>query len=134
MFSGDENVPTTSKRITGNIEDPAATDQPNEGNDPDQVGQEQHTPHVHKRTGVPLTRKRKRNPDSWKKNIRKSKRQSGEKYINSRGNEQAARSVKTKKDCTKCKFRCSSNISDEDGSVIFKEFWAMSDNKKLHLW
>ena len=96
--------------------------------------QEDRTVHVHQRTGVPLTRKRQRNPASWKRNIRKNKRQSGERYINSRGNEQAARSVKTKKDCTKCKFRCSSNVTVEDRSAIFNEFWKMSDNEKLHFY
>ena len=96
--------------------------------------QEERTVHIHKRTGVHLTRKRKRNPASWKRNIRKNKRQAGEKYINRRGNEQAARSVKTKKDCSKCKFRCSCNFSEADRSAIFNEFWKMSDNEKLHFY
>ncbi|XP_028418647.1 uncharacterized protein LOC114544116 [Dendronephthya gigantea] len=103
-------------------------------NVPGQLQQEERTVHVHQRTGVPLTRKRQRNPASWKRNIRKNKRQSGEKYINSRGNEQAARSVKTKKDCSKCKFKCSSNVTVEDRSAIFNEFWKMSDNEKLHFY
>ena len=81
-----------------------------------------------------FSRKRKRNPASWKRNIRKNKRQAGEKYINSRGNEKAARSIKTKKDCSKYKFRCSSNFSEEDRSAIFNEFWKMSDNEKLHFY
>ena len=80
-------------------------DQHNEENNIDHVNPEDRTVHHHKRTGVPLTRKRKRDPANWKKNIRKKKRQSGQKYINSQGNEQAARSVKTKKDCSKCKYR-----------------------------
>ena len=51
----------------------------------------------HKRTGKVRTRKRSRDPSSWKCNIRKKLRQSGKQYINSRGNVQEARSVKTKK-------------------------------------
>ena len=103
-------------------------------NAPGQIQPEERTVHVHKRTGVPLTRKRQRDPTSWKRNIRKKKRQSGEKYVNSHGNEQAARSVKTKKDCTKCKFKCSSIVTVEDRSAIFNEFWKMSDNEKLHFY
>jgi hypothetical protein len=34
----------------------------------------------------------------------------------------------------KCTFRCSSNISAEDRSAIFKEFWGMSDKQKLHFY
>lgn len=37
-------------------------------------------------------------------------------------------------DCSKCKFRCSSNIGTEDRSAIFNEFWKMSDNEKLHFY
>ena len=64
----------------------------------------------------------------------RKKRQSGEEYVDSRGKKHDARSVKTKKDCSKCKFRCSANISEEDRAAIFKEFWGMSDNDKLHFY
>lgn len=90
--------------------------------------------HLHTRTGNILTRKRKCNPSNWKRNVRKKSRQSGEEYVDSRGKKQDARSVKTKKDCSKCKFRCSANISEEDRAAIFKEFWGMVDNDKLHFY
>ena len=88
----------------------------------------------HKRTGKVLTRKRSCDPNSWKCNIRKKLMQSGKRYINSRGNVQEARSVKTKKDCSKCKFKCSLNISEKDRSDIFKEFWSINDNEKMNFF
>lgn len=92
------------------------------------------TARCHKRTGKMLTRKRKRDPSSWKGNIRKKLRQSGKEYNDSHGKRQAARSVKTKKDCTKCKFKCSSNLSEADRAAIFEEFWSLDDNEKLHFY
>ena len=90
--------------------------------------------HLHKRTRKVLTRKRKRDPSTWKCNVRKTLRQSGKEYINSRGNLQQARSVKTKKDCSTCKFKCSANFSENDRVQIFKEFGNMNDNEKLHFY
>ena len=53
--------------------------------------------HTHKRAGKPLTRKRKRQPETWKCNIRKKARQSGNEYVNGKGRTTDARPVKTKK-------------------------------------
>ncbi|XP_033099738.1 uncharacterized protein LOC117103302, partial [Anneissia japonica] len=88
----------------------------------------------HKRTGAILTRKRRRDPSSWKCNIRKKLRQSGQEYVNSRGNVQESRSVKTKKDCSKCKFKCSYNIREADRKKVFDEFWTLDDNGKRHFF
>ena len=105
-----------------------------EGNPP-VVGDDVHpSARFHKRTGKVLTQKRSCDPNSWKCNIRKKLRQSGKQYINSRGNVQEARSVKTKKDCSKCKFKCSLNISEKDRSDIFKEFWSINDNEKMNFF
>ena len=126
------NQPVTNPSVQNN--QPAAAeresedghDQPNDGVRP--------TARPHQRTGVILTRKRKRDPSSWKSNIRKQQRQSGKRYVNSRGNVTEARSVKTKKDCSKCKFKCSLNISDRDRLNVFNEFWAQNDKEKLHFY
>ena len=42
--------------------------------------------------------------------------------------------MKTKKDCCKCKFKCSLNISEKDRSDIFKEFWSINDNEKMNFF
>lgn len=51
-----------------------------------------------------LTRKRKRNPETWKKNIRKGKRQRGEAYINTSGKLVAKKEL-FHVDC-ECKWKC----------------------------
>lgn len=56
--------------------------------------------------GARKSKKRTRNEDQWKKNIRKRQRQSGKEYTDSKGNIQRKREIKTRKDCNgKCKFR-----------------------------
>ena len=92
------------------------------------------TARLHKRIGVELTRKRKRDPSTWKTNVRKSLRQSGKAYVDSRGKLQPKRSLKTKKDCSKCKFHCSLNFSENDRCDIFREFWTLDDDEKLHCY
>ena len=87
------------------------------------------TARFHRRTGKVLTQKRSRDPNNRKCNIRKKLRQFGKQYIISRGNVQKARSLETKKDCSKCKFKGSLNISENDRSDIFKEFWCINDNE-----
>ncbi|XP_071050780.1 uncharacterized protein [Onthophagus taurus] len=55
-----------------------------------------------------LNKKRKRNPSSWKQNIRKNKRQRGEEYIDCKGNLKPKKKVKTATCHTeKCSFKCS---------------------------
>lgn len=98
------------------------------------AGNIRQTARKHKRTDKPLTRKRPRDPSSWKANMRKRLRQSGQEYMDSRGKLQVARGVKTKKDCTKCKFHCRANFSENDRMVIFKEFWSQSDDEKRHFY
>lgn len=54
-------------------------------------------------------------------NIRKTKRNSGQVYENSLGRLQEAKCVKIC-DCTKCPYKCSSYISEEERLKIFKDF------------
>ena len=112
----------------GNPQPAAAEARLPDGNDPaDGV---RPTVWHHKRTGVVLNRKRQRDPTSWKQNVRKRLRQSGQRYVDSRGHVQGAKSVKTKKDCTECKFKCSLNFSERDRPDIFNDFWSSTDNEK----
>lgn len=81
--------------------------------------------------GARKSRKRTRNEDQWKKNIRKRQRQSGKEYKDSKGNIQRKREIKNRKDCNgKCKFRCSLNITSEERDLIFTKFWNLSDDGK----
>lgn len=88
----------------------------------------------HARTFKKLTRKRQRDPSTWKKTVRKTLRQSGQKYVDSRGKFQRAREIKDTKDCSKCKFQCSLKVSKDDRATIFKEFWSLDDNEKRHFY
>ena len=102
--------------------------------DPNAAGGIRPTARKHKRTDKPLTRKRIRDPSSWKSSVRKRLRQSGKQYTDSRGKQQAARCVKIKKDCTKCRFKCSANFSEDDRLALFHEFWTLNDNEKRHFF
>ncbi|CAC5384821.1 unnamed protein product [Mytilus coruscus] len=72
------------------------------------------------------SRKRKKQSELWKQNLRKKRRQSGMEYINTRGNTQRKREVKIgTKDCNGgCRFKCSKNISETERKAIFKTFWS----------
>jgi len=77
------------------------------------------------------TRKRSRNPEEWKQNIRKRRRQSGLDYVSSRGKKMRKREISSKKDCVgKCKFKCAQMISQGDREKIFAEFWDLTDLQK----
>ena len=68
---------------------------------------------------VKRSRKRTRQEDQWRKNIRKRQRQAGKQYTDSKGNVQRQREIKSKKDCEgKCKFRCSLNYTAVQKKVL----------------
>jgi len=75
-----------------------------------------------------LTRKRKRNTDLWKRNVRKSKHLKGEVHVNSVGVEVSAKSVKLV-NC-KCRLKCNENFSDNSRSMINQEYYALGDYKR----
>ena len=70
-------------------------------------------------------RKRKRQPDQWKRNIMKSKRAKGEVYISpSTGKKIAA--AEPGPPC-KCKQRCYSKFTDDERERVFTCFWKLGD-------
>ena len=80
---------------------------------------------------VKRSRKRQRNPDTWKETIRKRRRQSGLEYTSSRGKHMRKREVKTQKDCQgKCRFKCARLFTDDERQQIFSEFWKLTDEEK----
>lgn len=81
--------------------------------------------------GSKRSRKRQRNPEQWKQNIRKRRRQAGQEYTNTKGERQLGRKVKNRKDCEgKCKFQCSRNITADERHDVFSEFWSLTDTEK----
>lgn len=76
-------------------------------------------------------RKRIRNEENWKQNVRKRKRQAGESYTSTKGNVKRAREIKTTKDCEgKCKYHCGLYFSQNQRKEIFNNFWKLSDTEK----
>jgi hypothetical protein len=78
-----------------------------------------------------ISRKRKRDLETWNKNIRKNCRQGGRSYTSVRGNKIPEKAVKTFKDCSQvCKIKCSCKISNDDRLKTFEAFWSLSDDEK----
>lgn len=68
------------------------------------------------------SRKRKATPENWKKNIRKSLKLMGKEYFNSYGKIKRAKAVKLTV-CSKCPYKCSQNITQDQRNTIFSSFW-----------
>ncbi|RUS83143.1 hypothetical protein EGW08_009090 [Elysia chlorotica] len=92
------------------------------------------TARFHKRTNKELTRKRQRDPSTWKASVRKRLRQSGKDYIDSKGKRQPARTIKLKKDCTSCRFKCTLQFSEHERAKLFEDFWALDDQEKRQFY
>ena len=76
-----------------------------------------------------LTRKRKAHKDDWLKIKRKRQRIEGEAYVSSRGKLVQARTLKDV-DCAKCKFKCSTNISQEQHQNIFETYYRLGSYER----
>ncbi|KAL4240534.1 hypothetical protein ACF0H5_001326 [Mactra antiquata] len=77
-------------------------------------------------------RRKVKNIDTWKKSIRKRRRQAGLDYVSSRGVPMSKKSTRIQKDCKgKCRFACSLSFSDEDINEIHSYFWSMDDDRKM---
>ena len=74
-------------------------------------------------------RKRKSDPDSWRKNIRKNYRARGQEYVDTKGRQRAARAPQPS-NCQTCRFKCNDNFSDEERSVICAEYWQLQNDSR----
>lgn len=84
----------------------------------------------------PTSKKRQKNPNKWKQNVRKHNRQHGHEYINVKDQKVPTKSVKENM-CNsneKCPFKCSVKISKEERDIIHASFWKLSDEKKWHFY
>ena len=89
----------------------------------------------HSEQGTPRkSRKRTRTPHKWKANKRKRRREQGQSYIDTKGRERPSREIKSKKDCTKCRFQCCINISENEREEIFRKFWTLSAGEKAQFY
>ena len=74
-------------------------------------------------------RKRQRDPENWKRNVRRKRRNEGLEYTSCRGKVVEARRVK-EIDCVKCRFNCSKNFCNEARHQIFAVFWGLGDHDR----
>ncbi|MEW8548265.1 MAG: hypothetical protein AB2693_32575, partial [Candidatus Thiodiazotropha sp.] len=74
-------------------------------------------------------RKRKANPCAWKKNIRKTLRLTGKEYTSVAGKKVSARKVQ-QSSCSKCRFKCTTNVSDEQRQSIFDSYWNLNSKDR----
>ena len=76
-----------------------------------------------------LTRKKKANPENWKKNIRKIKCQSGLEYESTTGKTVKARGIK-QHSCSKCRFNCADKVSEDEGLSLFNDYWNLKSYER----
>lgn len=68
------------------------------------------------------------NEDSWKNNVRKRLRASGQPYKDHRGNEKSGRKVQPLK--CKCFHGCTQKITEEQRQGVHAYFWSLDDKTK----
>jgi hypothetical protein len=79
------------------------------------------------------TRKRRRAPENWARNKRKTQREAGMQYQDIKGKKNAKRV--SHGTCMKgCTFNCTTLINKADQVGIFEQFWLLNDEKKLHFY
>lgn len=74
-------------------------------------------------------RKKRKAPETWKKNIRKTKRQNGEEYINTLGQLQ---SKKVPKAACNCKLKCYEKLDAAARITICSDFWKLGSLNRQH--
>lgn len=74
------------------------------------------------------SRKRTRQENTWKRNVSKRLRTSGEAYVSSSGKQIKARQMKA--GCgDKCRYKCHQNFPENERIEIFRSFWSREDKK-----
>lgn len=76
-----------------------------------------------------ITRKRKRQPEKWKRNIMKKKREAGEEYLNMKGELKRKKVVQTGCEAT-CNYNCSTRFSNNKREEIKAQFYSLNDDQK----
>lgn len=80
-----------------------------------------------------ISRKRKRRPENWKRNIQKIKRERGEEYTGAKGKSMPAKVVKPGCEST-CKLMCSTNFPTDLREKIKSEFYSLTDAQKYKFY
>lgn len=82
-----------------------------------------------------MTRKRHADPDTWRQNVRKKKREAGEEYVDIKGKVHKKRVVGAGcRKGNKCRFKCNVQISNAERQSIHSKFWELNDEGKSHFF
>ena len=73
------------------------------------------------------TRKSQRKPETRKRNIRKNLNDQGLEHVDSSGKVKAKKKVRVSVECSKCRFKCSEKINDEERLSTNDEYWSLMD-------
>lgn len=75
------------------------------------------------------SRKKQRNPSTWKRNVRKSKRVAGQEYINTKGITVPEKKVKSC-NCLKCRYKCNHKFSEDERQRIFNSYYSLASHER----
>lgn len=75
------------------------------------------------------SRKKKRNPDQWKRNIRKNQRSLGKQYTSATGKCVLEKHLKPH-NRTKCRFKCNQKFSEEHRQHIFYFYYGLGNYER----
>jgi len=72
------------------------------------------------------SRKRQRRRQTWQKNVRKMKRTKGEEYVSDTTHKRVKERCVKPIDCSKCRQKCSSKVTEEQRQALFAEFYGLT--------
>lgn len=75
------------------------------------------------------SRKRKRDIDNWKRNVRKALKNKGKEYLSAHGKRIEAKQVQVQ-NCDKCRFKCSSKFTEEQREEIFTMYYSLGSYER----
>ena len=75
------------------------------------------------------SRKKKKDPNNWKCNVRKQKRCHGQEYLSCTGKSVPRKAVQPHS-CIKCRFKCGENISEEQRQQIFDSYYSLGSYER----
>ncbi|ESO82665.1 hypothetical protein LOTGIDRAFT_155680 [Lottia gigantea] len=78
---------------------------------------------------TPRSRKRKRDPSQWQRNVRHRRRVKGESYVTRRGKRVPQKGPKPV-NCLNCRFKCSTLFNEDERKRICGEYYALADNAR----
>ncbi|CAG9827554.1 unnamed protein product [Diabrotica balteata] len=118
LFNLDQHIHDDDMMSDNVLQDDTADAESNQSAEPNRINKER-------------SRKRKKDINEWKQNVRKRRRQAGLDYINTKGEPVEMKSVKGQCDC---RLKCKLKISIEDQTSIHKHFWQLEDQEKSHFY